>query len=124
MASVFTPFDRVLDYRNYRLSNRRSTLTATKAMEFYVCKQRIDGLHPTLGTFKGTPAIKLLSFLPSLIDDLNVTGASESTEMKLVAYYLDGEALNVNEEQLSTVEDDPEEKFYGERTLCAWPHVV
>lgn len=93
-------------------------------MEVNDCKGRIYGLHSTFGTFTGTPAIDLLSFLATLIDALNVTGAPEATVMRVIAYYLDGEALYVPEEQLRKISDDPEKEQYGEITLCAWPHVL
>lgn len=78
----------------------------------YDLKQRIDELHPTLGTFKGTPVINLLSFLATFIDELNVIRASEETAMRLNTYYLDDDALDVHGGKLSKVPDDYEEELY------------
>lgn len=38
MAKMVKTFARVVDYRNYRLPNKRSKLTATEATEVYNCK--------------------------------------------------------------------------------------
>lgn len=124
MATMDTPFSLVLYYRTYQLDHNRSTLTAAEEMEVYKFKSRIDELHSKLGTFTGTPAMKMLSFFPTLRDALNFTGASEATAMRFISYYLDGEALDVHEKQLITVTDDPEEKLYGESTLCERPHIL
>lgn len=124
LSTMVTPFARVVDYRTYRLKNKTSTLSAEEAVNVYDCKRRIDGLHPTLGTFSGSPPIKLLSFLATIRDALDTTGASEAIGMRAIAYFLEGEALDVHEEQLSSATDDYEEELFGESRSCAWPHII
>lgn len=48
-----------------------------------------------------------------------MTGASKATTLRIIAYYLNNEALDLHEEQMSTVVDDPEEESYGKSTMCA-----
>lgn len=57
-------------------------------------------------------------------DALNVTGESEETAILLIDYYMDGEEIDVQEEQVSSVADDTEKELYRERTLFAWQHVM
>lgn len=44
--------------------------------------------------------------------------------MRVIAYYLEGEALDVHEKQLSSVTDDPEGEIFGESFQCTWAHAL
>lgn len=47
-------------------------------------------------------------------DALSTTGVSEATAMRVIKYYLEGEELDVREEKLSSVTDDPKEELFDE----------
>lgn len=57
-------------------------------------------------------------------DELDTTGATESMGLRVIAYYLEEEAREVNEEQNQVSTDDPEEELLGESIHCTWSHVI
>lgn len=113
LSTTVTTFDRVVDYRTYRLQNKTSILTAVEAMCFHRLKKNTDGLHPALREFSGNTAINLISFLYVMKDALDMSGASEAINLRDITNYLEEEARDVHEEQLCSVTGDPEEEVFG-----------
>lgn len=70
-------------------------------------KRQVDGLHPTIRPLKGDYPIELLSFLATIQDALDTTGATEAMGIRVLAYYLEEEAEEVHKEQVNLVTDDP-----------------
>lgn len=57
-------------------------------------------------------------------DALVIAGATKVTDMCVIAYHLDEDALDVHEKQVISATEDPEEELYGENLMCTWPQVV
>lgn len=62
-STMVPQFSHVVDYRRYLLIDKRNLFSANQSMDLYDCKRRIDGLHPTLGSFMVNPPMKLFKFL-------------------------------------------------------------
>lgn len=88
LTTMVTSFSRVVGYRTYRLWNKKCTLSAEEGMDMYKLRRSIDGLHPTLSMFTGANTITLLGFLGTMRDELDTTGATEGSDLKVPAYYL------------------------------------
>lgn len=94
---MVTLFARVVDYRTYWRNNMTSTILAEEGSNLYQEKHQIDGLQSTLRPFKRDPSIGLLSFLATIRDALDTTGASGAVGIRLIAYDLEEEVRDVHE---------------------------
>lgn len=121
---MFTPFSRVVAYRTYSLDRRTITLCADERSNLYRLKEWIDYLQPTLENFSGTQLISLLALFATMRDALNNVGATEAAGLRLLAYYLADDAMEVHEKNLSSATDDLELDLFGESTDCTWSHVI
>lgn len=122
MVSAFSP---AVDYRTYRLRNPQEVLTRRKSLGMFHLKQQVDGLHPSLDVFDGPKPIRLLAFRAILCDTFDMLGTSESSEVHVLAYFLDGEAKDVHAELLGLFEIDFEEAgspVQSDHGSC--PHVI
>lgn len=106
VKTMVTAFSRVVNYRTYRLRNRKKELTRRESLEMYDLKQQIDGLNPTMDAFDGRKPIQLLAFLAVLRDTFDTLGTSEAASVRISAYFLTGEAKDVHVEQFGLVEYD------------------
>lgn len=70
-------------------------------MDMYKLKRRIDGLNPTVSVFTGVNPMTLLGFLGKMRDALDTTGATEGADLIVLSYYLEDEARDVHDEQVS-----------------------
>lgn len=68
-------------------------------MEMYYLAQQVDGLHPTLKVFHGRAPVRTHSVLTTFRDNFDTIGVSEATTVQVLAYFMDGEAVNVLSEQ-------------------------
>lgn len=85
-------FVRIFEYCTYALRNKTNTFTADEAMSVFRFKQKINGLHPTLGAFYGNTAIDRLSILSMMRDELEITSGSEAVSLRFIANYLEDDA--------------------------------
>lgn len=77
-----------------------------------------------MDTFSGTQPITLLAFIATIRETLRTICASEAADVRVLVYYLSDEAQDVQEEQLSSATDNPEEDLYGEISVCKWSDII
>lgn len=94
-STLVTPFKYVVDYRTYRLHDTSAELSAVEAAHLFKLKRQFDALYPTLGSFAGTPAIKLLVFLRTLKEGFDAQAVSEAVAVRVLAFMLTDSAKDV-----------------------------
>ena len=70
MTTMLSPFEVVIDYRHYRLTNTSAILTPDELRNTYPAKRNLDSLMPAMGIYDGTVGIDLLQFLASVKDGM------------------------------------------------------
>lgn len=97
--TMVTAFVRVVEYRTYRLRNQQWQLSRRESMDMKHLKQQLDGLHPTLYPFDEAKPVRFLSFLSIMRDAFYTFGASEVAAVRVLAYFLGGDARDAHREQ-------------------------
>ena len=65
---------------------------ASEGAKIHRLKKRLCGLLPTLHPFDGKKLISLLTFLSQLREGLNALGVAEAAAVRVLAFFLDGDA--------------------------------
>lgn len=111
-------------YRIYRIRNRRSTLTDSELIPIFQLKHRLDGLYSTLEAFNGTVTVLVLNILATLSESFYAFGASEVSVVRTLTYYLEEEVKEVNEVQISDVDDEFDGSAQPMHSRFIWPFVL
>lgn len=120
-STLVTPFKYVVDYRTYRLNDTSAELSAGEAAHLFKLKRQFDALYPTLGTFAGSPAIKLLVFLRTLKEGFDAQDVSEAVAVRVLAFFLTDSAKDV---YTSLVSPGSQGAGTARALQGTWPSVV
>ena len=106
----------VLDYRYYRLTNRK---VRRSAKETYKVKDHLKRLELTMKrrTFDGSDPITVLTFLARLTRECNILGMSEAQAYIALPYFLTGMALTQYEAARNVVTS-------RQGGVSSWPEAV
>lgn len=66
----------------------------------------------------------MLKFLATVTEELDSVGASEAADIRTLTYYLEDEAKDVHEAQISDVDEDFDGEKYPPDTMCTWTFVI
>ena len=79
----------------------------------------MNALFPNLVKFDGTKLMKLMSLLHSLVKAFNSLGMFEAVAVRILAFYLTGEASRFFDQQTS-----PGYLYSGTPRVFSWPNVI
>ena len=119
LTTMLEPFRFVIDYRAYRLMNQREQPYADELGRMHKLTRKVNALFPNLAKFDGTKPMKLLSLLHSLVKAFNSLGICEAVAVRLLAFYLTGEASRFFDQQTS-----PGYLYSGTPRIFSWPNVI
>lgn len=71
-------------------------------------KKQLEGLHPTMRPFGRNPAIRLVELLSTMRDYFDIICARETADVSVLTYLLEGEARDVQMEQMEETEGEVE----------------
>jgi len=116
---MLDPFARVVSYRSYRLNDVRVDLYHRESESISRLKRKLEGLYPALKPFTGSNPIDLLGFLSQMRDGMNTLGVCEGVAVRVLHYFLEGDARNFYASQTSpgVLSSDATRQY-------TWPHVI
>lgn len=119
IQTMLTPFEKVLDYRHYRLRDLNPVPDNEALRKMYRLKKQIDGLYTTLGSFDGADPIELLNFLATFKEACDALATSEAIGVRVLAYFLKDDAKDTYQQQTS-----PGTNIPGRELEASWPFVI
>ena len=111
--------EKVIDYRLYRLPDTTAEPTSSDLQHMYRLKKQVDGLYPALGAYSGAQPVHLLEFLTTFKEAMIGLGKSEGCAVRVLAYFLEGDAKDVYQAQTSAGA-----VHVGDVLSQTWPYVV
>lgn len=123
-TKMWVAFHKVIDYLMYRLRDRRSILTDAEGIAISQLKRKLYGLYPTLKTSNGTVTIFFLKFIATLAQSLDSVGTSEAAAVCTLMKYLEYEAKEVHNAQISDVDEDLAGATQPPHSSRTWSFVV
>ena len=101
MTTMLSPFEVVIDYHHYRLTNLPATLTPDELRHTYRAKRNLDSLMPAISVYDGTIGIDLLQFLSSFKEGMDTLQQSQATAVRVLAFFLHGDDKDTYQAQVS-----------------------
>lgn len=116
---MLSDFSMFIEYRRYRRRIMRAYLLPQESIALLELKLQINGLFLSLQPYDGKGPITLLAFLGLLMKAYQGINVSESDYIRLLSYFLDGEAEEVYIDQTT-----PNTSGVSDALTSTWFHVM